>query len=164
MCPLVISDHLPTKGRLTLDPRACLLLILKLLTMLFGSQDIDRREDTQPTDPTNMEQAAPVPKALQFPFKTDHKGSFSGNLNVLPPGQTNSREYIKDRKVDRFKVDHLSQTSATPTVRVHGRVGGASERLLKTSSPPPGFQRQPGPDPSLASTRRRNPPQTPGTA
>ena len=93
--------------------------------MLFGIQDTVRREDTQPTDPTTMEQAAPVPKALHVPFETDHKGSPSGNLNVLSTGRTISRKYIKDRTYDLLKVDHLSQASATPMARVHGREGGS---------------------------------------
>ena len=126
--PCVLPDHLLALGWLsktspTLDVRTRLLPILELLTMLVGTQDITHREGPQPTIPTAREQTAPFPRPLLSLFGSDHNGSDSSNLDVLPSGITNSRVNVKDRTDNPFNVDHLSQATATPTARIHGRVG-----------------------------------------
>ena len=87
--------------------------------MLFKTQDIDGKEDAQPTVPTTMEQAALFPKALQALFKTDHDGSESSNFDLLSSGLTDN----KDRTDALVNMDHLPHATATSLVRDHGRVG-----------------------------------------
>ena len=122
---LVLPDHRPALGQLsktspTLDSRACLLLVLELLAMMFGTPDINQREGAQPT---TMEQAAPFLRTLQSLFETDHDGSDLSNLDMLSSGMTNNREDFKDRTDAPFNVDHLSQATATSPFRDHDRVG-----------------------------------------
>ena len=95
----ILSDHLPALGQLsktlpTPDSRPRLLLVLKLLTMLFTTQDIARREETQPTFPTTIVQAAPPFKLQQSLFETDHNGVGGSGRTSLSKQFVTSRPYL----------------------------------------------------------------------